>query len=67
MKIKQLEKVMEIDDRQRVRVNDTRTQTKHETVGGWCWDREPEFVDYVLNLTVDSVYFKEDWLFIWAH
>lgn len=74
MKIKQLQKVLEVNEWQRVMINDMRTLRKIETVEGWVLEPEYEYcgtnvdeVERILNLNVHAAEFKDDLLIIWAH
>ena len=74
MTIKQLQKVLEVSDRQRVRVNDNRTCRKIDSIEGWIFEPEYDYqgtnvdeINRILSLKVDCAEFKNDWLIIWAH
>ena len=73
MKIRQLVNVISLNDNQRVKVHDTRTQRTIESASGWAWDLDYEYegfnydeVSRILELKVYAVTISGDWLNIWA-
>ena len=73
MKIRQLVNVISLNDNQRVKVHDTRTQRTIESEIGWVFGLDYEYegfnydeVNRILNLKVYAVTISGDWLNIWA-
>lgn len=74
MKIKQLQKVVELNNEQFVRIQDTRNNRTIESSSGWALEPDYDYpgfnyeeIQRILNLTVDSVTFGKYSLVIWAH
>lgn len=74
MTIKQLQKVMDLNDDQYVRINDQRNHRMIESSEGWCFDIDYDYdgynyeeVERILALRVSSCKFTKYSLVIWAY
>ena len=74
MTIKQLQKVMDLNCNQCVKVSDARTQRTIYSVYGWIFEPEYDYdgtnvdeVERILSLKISSVVFDNDTLKIWAY
>lgn len=74
MTIRQLQKVTELKDGQRVRINDMRKLVTIESDYDWCFEPDYDYEGYnydeverIMRLSVDGLNFDSRWLTIWAH
>ena len=74
MTIRQLQKVFDLNDNQRVRINDGRTVRTIESDYGWVLEPDYDYDGYnyeeierIMKLKVEGVKFEKNWLVIWAY
>jgi hypothetical protein len=74
MTIRQLQRVFNVKDDQRVRVNDGRKLITIESDYGWCFEPDYEYegfnydeIERIMKLSVDGAEFNGKVLTIWAH
>jgi len=74
MTIRQLQKVVTVEDHQYVIINDMKNVRTIQSDGGWVlepgYDYEGynyEEIDRILSLSIDEVRFSKNFLRIWAH
>lgn len=74
MTIRQLQKVMDVNDNQYVKIHDTRTQRTIDSIEGWVFEPDYDYegfnydeVERIMNLKITAMEFSNDWLTIWAY
>lgn len=74
MKIRQLQRVVDVKDNQHVKINDGRKLITIESDCGWCFEPDYDYegfnydeIERIMNLSVDGIEFNGKVLTIWAH
>ena len=73
MTIRQLQKVLDLTDNQRVRINDGRKLITIESDCGWCLEPDYDYEGYnydeierIMKLKISGMKFEKNWLIIWT-